>query len=131
MLQAKRITHSNQIKLKSLNIINDVFKIEKISKVNPIAAFDPASTILNKIAADMCEQNGISYSNDLYKNLKLLEQNNILSEKALLYYHLIRQLRNIAVHESLDNKPDINLDDIRIVRFMLSNIIKWHLELLY
>jgi uncharacterized protein YutE (UPF0331/DUF86 family) len=119
------------MKLNPLNIINDVFEIEEISKVNHMAALDPARTILNKIVADICERNGITESNNLFDNLKSLEANGILSEKALLCYHFIRKLRNIAVYAKLDNKTDINLDDIQMVRFMLSNIIKWYLESVY
>jgi hypothetical protein len=75
----------------------------------------------------MCERNGISRSKDFFVNLKELERNNILSEKILLYYHFIRKLRNNVVHPELDNQPDINVDDIRMIRFMLSNIINWHI----
>jgi hypothetical protein len=125
--KAKRIPTTNQLKLNLLDIINDIFEIEKISKANHSAALDPANTILKKVAADMCERNGISRSKDFFVNLKELERNNILSEKILLYYHFIRKLRNNVVHPELDNQPDINVDDIRMIRFMLSNIINWHI----
>jgi hypothetical protein len=126
--KAERIPPSTETKLNPLNIINDVFEVEEISKVNPADAIGSADAILNKIVADLCEQKGVSCSSKFYENLNSLKRNNILSKKAFRYYSFIRDLRNIAVHVDRDN---ISLDDVRIVRFMLSNIINWYLESLY
>lgn len=123
--------HPEKIKTDSLKLIEDILKIEKIGKHDRKNAVVLARRVIENIIANLCDMHRLRSTDSIFENIDLLSRQKIISEKIKHYFHFIRLIGNIGGHDKLNDKSDIDINDVIVVRVVTTYLLKWYLNMIF
>lgn len=123
--QIRQNSKADNIKLDSLNLLDEIAKIDKLGEIDCAAAVGKARKIIEIIISELSTKIG-GNKETLFNTISHLHQNKIIPSKIFTLLTAIRKYGNIGLHYNPSEDNKLTLQDVKLIGMMTANIVEWY-----
>lgn len=124
ILQKSNLTDLNDA---SLDLINEMKKVELLGKIDVDAAIGKARKITEIVIKELYTKHIGGRFKPLFEMIELLHTRGILPRKIHSYFNTVRIVGNLSVHYESNNVENVTMSDVKIIGILTAYIVEWYI----